>query len=148
MPTGSFSIVTTDWASIAMFLYPDGHPSGSINYNPGYILTPETTVGKFPNPGSGAIDRVTELQVAGPYILGNSYPPSGTEFDQWRSAQGKYFLLDTRARSMETFFTLDELRSASASKGINLSLESPIDVYSRYRRTGLTGSFLLFQLSA
>jgi hypothetical protein len=36
---------------------------------------------------------------------------------------------------MSTFFNADDLRSASASKGIGLSLEYPTDLYSRYRKT-------------
>ncbi len=120
---------------------PNGYILGYVNYNIGYTLTPETTFGTFPNRGPGAIDGVTELQVAGPYILGIRYLRPATKFDDWRSANGKYFLLDTPTRSVATFLTLDDLRSASTSKGINLSLESPIDVYSKYRRTWFDWSF-------
>jgi hypothetical protein len=119
---------------------PDGYILGYVNYDPGYILTPETTFGAFPHLGPGAISGVTEMQVAGPYVVGSRYLPSATDFDDWRSATGKYFLLDTRTRSVATFFTLDDLRSASASKGINLLLESPTDFYSRYRRTWFDSS--------
>lgn len=114
---------------------PDGYILGYVNYNPGYILTPETTFGAFPHLGLGAINGVTDMQIAGPYVLGSRYLPSAADFDDWRSGTGKYFLLDTRTRSVTTFFTLDDLRSTSTSKGINLLLESPTDVYSRYRRT-------------
>lgn len=114
---------------------PDGYLLGYVNYNPGYILTPETTFGTFPNQGPGIIYGVTELQVAGRYVLGSRYLPSAVKFDDWKSANGEYFLLDTQTKSVVTFFTLDDLRSASTSKGINLSLGSPTDVYLRYRRT-------------
>jgi hypothetical protein len=65
--------------------------------------------------------------------LGSKYLPSQTEFNDWRQANNKYFLLDTHTRTVTTFASLEGLRSVAASKGINLSFESPWDVYSRYR---------------
>jgi hypothetical protein len=120
---------------------PDGYILGYVNYDIGSTLTPETIFGSFPNPGPGAITGVTGLQVTGPYILGSRDVPPPTRFDDWRSAESKYFLIDTRTRSVASFPTLDDLRNASASRGINLSLEMPPDVYSRYRRTWFDWSF-------
>ena len=120
---------------------PDGYILGYVNYNPGYILTPETTFGAFPNLGPAAVTGVTEMQVAGPFVLGSRYLPSVSDFNDWRSVTGKYFLLDTRTRSVSTFFTLEDLGSASTSKRIKLLFESPPDVYSRYKRTWFDWSF-------
>ena len=119
----------------------DGYLLGCVNYNSGYTLTPETTVGTFPSRISGTVYGVNGLQMAGPFILGSSLTSYPTRFDLWRWSSGTYFLLDTRTRSVATFSTLDELLGAASSKGIEISLESPFDLYSRYRRTWFDWSF-------
>jgi hypothetical protein len=119
----------------------DGYILGYVNYDIGSSLTPETIFGTFPNPGPGAITGVQGLQVSGPYILGSRDVPPPTNFDGSRPDETTYFLIDTRTRSVAMFSTLDELRSASASRGISLSLEVPFDIYSRYKRTWFDWSF-------
>jgi len=120
---------------------PGGYILGYVNYDIGSTLTPETIFGSFPNPGPGAITGVQGLQVTGPYILGSRDVPPPTNSDDRRSDEITYFLIDTRTRSVASFPTLDDLRSASESRGMNLSLEIPADVYSRYRRTWFDWSF-------
>jgi len=120
---------------------PGGYILGYVNYDIGSTLTPETIFGSFPNPGPRAITGVQGLQVTGPYILGSRDVPPPTKSDDRRSDEITYFLIDTRTRSVASFPTLDDLRSASASRGVNLSLEMPSEVYSRYRRTWFDWSF-------
>jgi hypothetical protein len=120
---------------------PGGYILGYVNYDIGSTLTPETIFGSFPNPVPGAITGVQGLQVTGPYILGSRDIPPPTNYDGSRSAERTYFLIDTRTRYVATFPTLGDLRSASSSRGINLSLEIPGVVYTRYRRTWFDWSF-------
>lgn len=81
-----------------------------------------------------AVDDITVMQLAGPYILGGVDSHKREHFEEEISAPNSWFLLNTKTSERTDFETLDGLKE-SARRDIALSLVPIGDLYSKYRFT-------------
>lgn len=99
-------------------------------YNPKTQLMPDV-VGEQED----ALFGVRVLQIANRYIAAGVDDHVLANFGTDKEQIDSYFLLDTSAGTRTRFATLDELRTAAAHLGIELTLEPINRVYSKYRFT-------------
>jgi hypothetical protein len=110
----------------------------------GYALSfiDRTDVGTVyrPNPAwsdvrQNAVDDVTAMQLAGPYILGSVDSHRRAHFEEEISAPDSWFLLNTTTGERKAFKTLEALSNSARQSDITLSLVPIGDLYSKYRFT-------------
>jgi hypothetical protein len=82
-----------------------------------------------------AVNNVTAMQLAGPYILGSLDSQRREHFEQEISAPESWFLLNTKTGDRTDFKTLQELEESARRSDIRLSLVPVGDLYSKYRFT-------------
>jgi hypothetical protein len=101
----------------------------------GTVFNPKTQGDSSVSDQSDAISGVSQLQIAGTYILGAFDSDSFKHFAQDRPTVNGYFILDTRAGTHVTLDTESKLQDAAAKLNLTLHLQ-PIDVvYQKYRYT-------------
>jgi len=113
----------------------------------GYALSfiDRTDVGTVYNPNGrplwsevheNAVDNVTEMQLAGVYILGGVDSHRREHFEEEDiSAPNLWFLLNTKTSERKDFETLEVLKESARRRNIALSLVPIGDLYSKYRFT-------------
>jgi hypothetical protein len=91
-----------------------------------------------------AVSGVTQVQIAGPNVLGARDSHWFGKVDQAARAD-RYFVLDTRVGQHTDFENEEALRAKAAELGVTLNLEPISKVYSRYRFTwfDVLAAFLL-----
>jgi hypothetical protein len=82
-----------------------------------------------------AVNDVTAMQLAGPYILGGV---DSHRLEHWEHdvvTADSWFLLNTKTRERTDFKSIEELKESARRSNITLSLVPIGDLYSKYRFT-------------
>jgi hypothetical protein len=82
-----------------------------------------------------AVNDVTVMQLAGPYILGGVDSKRFDHFGQDINAADSWFLLNTKTGQRTDFNALEGLKESARRSNITLSLVPIGDLYSKYRFT-------------
>jgi hypothetical protein len=129
------------------FPLPNGYAVSMIDvtdcatvYNPKTQPSSDGVVGDRPD----AINSVSRLQVAGPYIIGMNRRSSDSSNNKAGGVHS-YFLLDTKSGTHTELRTYEAARVAAGKLGIHLNLQSMNDIYHQSRLTWFD-AFSLFLL--
>jgi hypothetical protein len=112
------------FADYARTPLPNGY-SLSMPDNRGNLSNPKTLPPGVFYPQDDNVADVTQLQLSGPYILGEAVG----------NPEGSFFLLDARTGKRQFFSSMDTIYRTAAPLGITPRFEPVATVFSRYRVT-------------
>jgi hypothetical protein len=101
----------------------------------GWVFNPKTQPGGGVGEQEDAISGIQQLQLLGPFVLGNRNDEWGVG-NPGQNVKVSYFILDTSKGAHTTYANENDFRDAANRLGVNAIRLEPIDVvYGRYRPT-------------
>lgn len=102
----------------------------------GWVYNPRTQPGGAVGEEQDAVSGIQQLQLVGPYVLGNRNDAWGEAGSDKSKTKVSYFILDSNEGTHVSFASEQDFEEAAAKLGVTTIQLEPIDVvYGRYRGT-------------